>query len=106
MTQALFPNWRDLVRYSPDGPVPHILHESAQFRVVVGGLEAGQRLPVHPEAAAMYHVLEGAGWMTVNGEPIAIGPGATVIVPDGAVRGIEANTRLAFLAVRVGSDAT
>ena len=106
MAQALFPNWQDTVRYSSNGPVPHILFEAAQFRVLVGGLEAGQRLPVHPDAAAMYHVLEGSGWMTVNDERFFIGPGATVVVPDGATRGIEAGTRLAFLAARAGSAST
>ncbi len=39
--------------------------------------------------------------MTVDEERFAIEAGATVITPDGAVRGIEAETRLAFLATRV-----
>lgn len=106
MAQSFFPNWQDTVRYSSDGPVPRFLFEAPQFRVLVGGLEAGQRLPVHPEAAAMYHILEGSGWMTVNDERFAIGSGATVVVPDGAARGIEADTRLAFLAARAGSAST
>lgn len=106
MAQSLFLNWQDIVRFSPDGPVPRFLFEAPHFRVLVAGLEAGQRLPVHPEAAAMYHVLEGSGWMTVNDERFAIGPGATVVVPDGAARGIEADTRLAFLAARAGPAST
>ena len=35
--------------------------------------------------------------MIVDGERLAIRPGATVVVPEGAVRGVEAETRLAFL---------
>ena len=69
--------------------------------MIVAGLEPGQKIPQHPEGLAMYHFLEGTGWVNVEGERFAVGPGATVITPTGAKRGIEADTRLAFWAARV-----
>jgi quercetin dioxygenase-like cupin family protein len=75
--------------------------ENDKFKVILAGLEPGQKIPPHPEAQAMYHFLEGAGAMIVDGERLAVEAGATVITPQGAVRGVEAETRLAFLAARV-----
>jgi quercetin dioxygenase-like cupin family protein len=42
--------------------------------------------------------------MVVDAERFVLAAGATVIAPRGSRRGIEAETRLAFLAVRVGPD--
>ncbi len=98
----LYPNWKENIVFSAAGPQPQVLAESEQLKVIVAGLEPGQKIPPHPEGMAMYHFLEGAGWMTVDSERFAVGPGATVITPAGASRGIEAETRLAFLAARVG----
>lgn len=82
-------------------PQPQVLVENEKFKVIVAGLEPGQKIPQHPEGLAMYHFLEGTGWVNVEGERFAVGPGATVITPAGAKRGIEADTRLAFWAARV-----
>jgi len=101
MAQTLFPNWRDKVVFSPDGPQPQALMQSEKFKVVIGGLEPGQKIPPHPEGESVFHFLEGTGWMIVDGERFAVTPGATVVTPAGARRGIEAETRLAFLAARV-----
>ena len=100
---TLYPNWRDEVVYSPEGPQPRILMANDEIKILVAGLEPGQKLPEHSEAAAMYHCLEGTGWMLVDGERLEVGPGATVVMPEGAVRGMEAETRLAFLATRISS---
>lgn len=102
MHPMLYPNWKEKVIFSPDGPQPQVLAEEAQFKVIVAGLEPGQKIPPHPEGLAMYHFLEGAGRMNVDRERFVVGPGATVITPAGASRGIEAETRLVFLAARVG----
>ncbi|MDE3088006.1 MAG: cupin domain-containing protein [Chloroflexota bacterium] len=99
--QMLYPDWRDKVVFSSDGPKPQTLMDSDKFKVVVGGLEAGQKIPPHPEGESVFHFLEGTGWMNVDGERFAVKPGATVVTPAGAARGIEAETRLAFLAARV-----
>jgi quercetin dioxygenase-like cupin family protein len=101
MAQRLYSNWKETIVFSPAGPQPQILMETVRFKVIVAGLEPGQKIPRHPEGLAMYHFLEGAGWMNVEGERFAVGPGATVIAPAGASRGIEAETQLAFLAARV-----
>ena len=84
------------------GPQPRFLLDSEPFKMLVGGLSAGQQIPVHPESAAMYHFMEGAGTMTVDDQHFAVGPGATVIALAGAQRGIQAETRLVFLAAKVG----
>ncbi len=75
--------------------------DNDKVKIIVAGLEPGQKIPEHPEAAAMYHFLEGNGWLLADGERFAVSPGATVIMPEGTVRGMEAETRLAFLATRI-----
>lgn len=102
MEQAtLFPDWRDTVVYAADGPQPQILMVNEKVKVLMAGLEPGQRIPEHAELASVYHFLEGTGWIIVDGERLAVSPGATVVMPDGTVRGMEADTRLAFLATRI-----
>jgi quercetin dioxygenase-like cupin family protein len=98
---TLFPNWREKIVYSAEGPQPQILMANDKVKVIVAGLEPAQKIPEHAENAAMYHFLEGSGWMIVDGERLAVSPGATVVMPDGTVRGMEAETRLAFLATRI-----
>jgi quercetin dioxygenase-like cupin family protein len=39
--------------------------------------------------------------MLVDGDRLPVAQGATVVMPAGTVRGMKAETRLAFLAVRV-----
>jgi mannose-6-phosphate isomerase-like protein (cupin superfamily) len=102
--ETLFPSWRELVRYSTPGPQPTILYDAPGFRVLVAGLEAGGRIPSHPERQAVYHFLEGEGAMLVDDQRYPVTVGVTVIAPAGSSRGIEASTRLAFLAVRVGPE--
>ena len=78
-----------------------ILAETDILKVILGGLEAGQQIPLHPEGLALYYFLEGTGWMNVEDERFAVQPGTIVITPAGAKRGVDAETRLAFLATRV-----
>lgn len=94
---TLYPDWKKIVVFAADGPQPQKLIETETFRAVLVGLEAGQRIPAHPAPASAYHFLEGSGWMVVDGARFAVGPGATMVVPGGAARGVEAETRLAFL---------
>jgi quercetin dioxygenase-like cupin family protein len=102
MDQTLFfPNWRDKVIFSAGGPQPQVLHEDAKVKVVVVGLEPGGRIPLHAGSAGVYHFLEGAGQMAVSDEVFAVQTGATLLIPDGATRGLLAQTRLAFIAVRI-----
>ena len=96
-----YPDWAQKVVYSPEGPRPQPLYQDEKVKVVVAGLEAGQAIPPHPEVQAVFHCLQGTGWMVVNGERLSFDAGATVVVPPGASRGVEAESRLAFLAVRL-----
>jgi quercetin dioxygenase-like cupin family protein len=99
-----FPDWRGLIRYAAAGPQLTILSEGPGHRVLLAGLEAGGRIPPHPERLGFYHVLEGTGSMVVDGARYALSAGVTLIAPEGASRGFEAETRLAFIAVRVGPE--
>ena len=92
-----YPNWRESVVFTSEGPRHQELIVTDTFRAVLVGLEAGQKIPPHPTSTGAYHFLEGSGWMIVDGERLAVEPGATVVVPNGVPRGIEAETRLAFL---------
>ena len=98
---TLYPDWREEVVYAAEGPQPQVLLENEKVKVIVAGLEPGQKIPAHPEAAAIYHILEGSGWMLAGGERLPVSAGATVTMPAGTVRGMEADTRLAFMATRI-----
>ncbi|MGB3713338.1 MAG: cation transporter [Candidatus Promineifilaceae bacterium] len=99
MIQAeLYPAWQEIITYSTDGPHHKKLIETDEYKAVLVGLEANQKIPPHPASAATYHFLDGTGWMVVDGERLGVGPGATVVVPTGVPRGVQAETRLAFLA--------
>ncbi len=101
MTQLLYPNWREKVVFSDKGVQPQVLFETDKFKTVLGGLEPGQKIPLHPEGAGVYHFLEGTGWMLVGEERLPVQAGATVLSPAGVPRGMEATTRLAFIATRI-----
>ena len=102
MTQdRLYPDWKKLVVYSDRGLQPQVLVEAEYYKAVIGGLKPGASIPPHPEGPAIFHFLEGTGRVLVGDETFAVQAGATVVVPDGAVRGMEAETQLAFLAVRL-----
>jgi len=101
VTAIVFSNWKDKIVFSPTGPQPQVLLETEKSKALLAGLEPDQVIPEHPEGPAIYHFLEGKGCMVVDGERIEVGPGVTVATPAGAKRGMQAETRLAFLAVRM-----
>ena len=94
-------DWRQRVVYPVSGAQPQVLADSDKYKVIVGGLEVGQKIPAHPEASGIYIFLEGNGVITVDEDLLSVEPGEIVIVPDGAKRGIEAKTRLSFVAIKV-----
>lgn len=104
MSNFVLKNWKDRVVFSDQGPQPQVLEENSTFKLVLAGLEAGQQIPVHPEAASVFTILQGSGWMTVDDERFPIEAGAVITLGDGSRRGIEATSSLAFLAIRMGSD--
>lgn len=93
----VWPDWRSTVTFSDEGPGVTMLHESADLKVVLVGLEAGQALPVHPGPAASFHILDGEGVVVVDDEEAAVTGGVTVVVPPGARRAVRASSRLVFL---------
>ncbi len=97
---TFYPNTKTHAVFGEHGPQPQFLVDDAHFKVILSGLEPGQQIPVHPEALAMYHFLAGTGTMTINDERYPITAGATVITPAGARRGIQAETRVIFLAAK------
>jgi quercetin dioxygenase-like cupin family protein len=99
--KIFFPNWKEKVVYPAQGAQPQVLEENEKFKVVVAGLEPGQRIPLHPESQGIYIFLEGNGEMIVNGDRFLVEAGATVIAPHGAIRGMEAKTRLSFFAIKI-----
>ena len=101
---TIHPAWRELVRYATPGPEPTLLRDEPELRVLIAGLEPGARIPQHPGPLGVYHFLEGEGVVTIDDEQRAVSAGMTAIAPAGAVRGISATTRLAFLAVRLGAE--
>lgn len=100
-TLTSVPDAGGAARYSAAGPAPNILFQNEKIKVIAAGLEAGQEIPEHPEALAVYYVMEGKGQMTVDGEAIAVGPGSVVVTPAGSSRGLAAETKLSFLATRI-----
>lgn len=102
--KAYIPNWRDVVAYTSPGPAPQVIVDEPDLRVLLAGLEPGGRIPPHPERRAVYHALAGEGFLFLDGVALPFREGAVVVAPDGSTRGIEAVTRLAFLAVRIGPD--
>jgi quercetin dioxygenase-like cupin family protein len=96
-----YPDWRDIVVYSQQHPQPQIMEDNPKYKSVILGLQPGVKIPAHSEGPAIFHFLEGTGRVIVGEKTYAIQSGGTVFVPDGAERGIEAETRLAVLAVRV-----
>jgi len=101
MTYKYFADVKEKVVFSSPGPQPQSLYTEGELKVITAGLEAGQKIPVHPEGLAVYTFLEGKGWMVVDGERLSVSPGACVITLSGAQRGIEADTRLIFVAARI-----
>ncbi len=104
MTFQHYPDWHTQVTFSAQGPQPKALYLDEHFKVLLAGLEPGQSIPQHPEGASVYYFLEGQGVMLVDDKPVEVGPGAILVLPDGAARGLQANSRLVFLAARVAQE--
>ncbi|HEX7355039.1 MAG TPA: cupin domain-containing protein [Mycobacteriales bacterium] len=94
---SVWPDWRTVVQVREEGPDVTLLHESAELKVVLVALAAGQGLPEHPGPAACFHILEGEGVVLVDGDEIRVSAGATAVVPTGSIRAVRATTSLVFL---------
>lgn len=105
MASKYYSDVKSMAVFSAEGAQPKSLFTEGPVKVLTAGLQAGQKIPVHPEGLAVYTFLEGKGWMEVDGERLAVSPGTTIITPAGSRRGIEAVERLIFLAVRISETA-
>lgn len=101
MRDIVVTNWQENLAFGEERPIPQNIIEDDTTRVVLGALKPGQMIPMHPEEKAVYQFVEGQGVMTVNGEELEVKQGTVIMVPAGAVRGLKADTRLVFLAVRM-----
>ncbi len=101
MAHKYFSNPQEKIVFSADGPQPQPLFTQGEVKVIVVGLNAGQRIPVHPEGLSVFQFIEGRGTMTVDEERLSVGPGTVIVAEEGAPRGIEAETKLKFMAVRI-----
>ncbi len=100
--EIYFANPQAQAVFAADGPKPRFLLDAPGFNVLVVGVEAGQQIPLHSGEAALYYFLEGSGLMMVGEESYAINPGVAVIAPAGSPRGMNARTRVIFLASKGG----
>lgn len=100
-TPLLFADAQGEAIFGEASPQPTILWEDQKLKVIVAGLKAGQRIPVHPEALSVYIFLSGTGAMTADDATLLVQPGSVVILPQGTRRGLLAETELVFLANRV-----
>ncbi len=103
MAFKYYPDVKDKVVFSPQGTQPQPLFTEGELKIITAGLEAGQKIPIHPEGLGFYTFLEGKGVMVVDGERLPVGSGTSVVVLAGAERGIEAESRLIFVAARIST---
>lgn len=102
--RSFVPDWRAVITYAAPGPQPTLVVDQPDFRVLVAGLAPDGAITPHPGPLGVYHALEGEGIFHLDDEALAFHAGAIVVAPAGSTRGITAVTRLAFMAVRVGSE--
>ena len=101
----MYANWKELVTFGEHGPSLTTLVETPHLKAVLVGLRAGQAIPLHPSPEAIYHFLQGDGSMTVDDEIFSVQAGATIVVPEGSRRGIQAAADIVFLGTTVPAAA-
>jgi quercetin dioxygenase-like cupin family protein len=101
LPKTYVPDWKEEIIYSDNGPQTLLLAENKKIKIILGGMQAKQEIPPHEATVGIYHFLEGTGWMQVDEEKLKITPRTTIIVPRDSIRGIKAESRLAFFAMRI-----
>jgi len=96
-TATLWPDWRTVVAARDSGPDVAVLHESAELKVVLVALAAGQGLPPHPGPTASFHILSGTGVVVIDEVEHPVSAGATVVAVSGTHRSVRATSPLVFL---------
>lgn len=95
--QHHWPDWRTVAEPGGAGPHVTLLHQSDTLKVVLVGLGKGLSLPAHVGAAASFHILDGSGTVQIGDELVEVSTGSTVVIPDGARRGVNATSDLTLL---------
>lgn len=90
-----------LQEFSPGGPRSTLLLEAGRVQALLLNLNAGQAVPpCQMSATVLYFVIEGHGYLSVEGEQAELQTGSLVAVPAEAVRSITAEERMRVLAVQ------
>lgn len=78
--------------------MPQILSVTPDLKVPFICMENGQMIPAHPGGTGIFYVIEGRAVFTIDGERREAEAGSVVVVPKGAMRGLEAKGRLVAIA--------
>ena len=95
MQATIVPDYHGAATFQAGRFSPVALGQTERVKVVLTCFEPGQHIPVHSPGVDMtLVVLEGEGTVVAGDQEAEVGPGAIVIVPAGAARGVKARTRL------------
>lgn len=87
-------------RFGATRPMPQLLYDSSDVRLVVFAFRAGQALEPHTSTSTVVmQVLEGQGRISVGIEERAAGPGQVFVCPPNVPHAIAAETDMKMLAV-------
>lgn len=86
--------------FSSEHQVVTSLFQSDSLTVMLLGFEPGQSIPEHPGPTGSFYVVDGEGWISIDGERREVQPGMVAIAPQGAKRSIQAKSRLILLVSR------
>ena len=92
------------VTASAAGPGKVVLHDTGEYAALIIGLSVGQSIPPHPGPQAVFYVVEGEGWLTLNDERREAQPGVAMVAQQGDQRGMEARTPMVVLVSRARHD--
>ena len=90
-----------LKEFSPDGAWSKPLLEASNVRSLLLNLNAGQAVPpCKMSANVLYYIIEGHGYLRVEGEQAELHTGSLVVVPAETIRSIAAEECMRVLAVQ------
>jgi len=95
-------NVYEQVSFSSKGFLAERLHRSSRMRVLVLGLNPGQRIPTHPDRVdTLFLFTEGSGKIIIGEEEHEVKAGSFASVNAGVPRGIEAGTKMVVLMINL-----
>lgn len=91
-------NFRSLVDYSVGGVVSKQILKSESGNITLFSFDKGQGLSEHTAPFdAMVQILEGVAEIRINGKPLTVGEGETVIMPADVPHALQAVERFKML---------